>query len=313
MDKEKNPILIFGGTGHYGSRIVKYLLAKGIPVRVVSRNAQNARDILGVQPQILEGDVRSKDLVHRALQEVRAVVICVSTLSWKAIKQIRQIERDAVLMVLEEAKRAGISRIVYTSGYEIREDVLRQLNLFKFGEIKLEIEKTLARSALNWTILGCAPSMELFLSFVRNGRMIAPGGGLKPLPTISREDVGEIAAQAILRNDLSGKRFRLTGPEAFSFPEAATRISEIIKEPIKVKRIPLMFFNIASLIILPINPFLRYIFWSLKLLNNFPEDLAGNVPDDHKVLRQTFEYSPTTFDMEIRNRFGLNGKNSVHR
>ena len=305
MNTEATPVLILGGTGHYGSRISKSLLAKGEAVRVLTRNPDRAREILGNTPDIISGDITSAESVRTALDNAKAVIICVSAMSWANIKRIRQIERDGVLSVLEEAKTAGVNRVVYTSGYEIREDFLVQMKMREFGEIKLEIEATLANSDLNWTILGCAPSMELFFAFLRKSRMTVPGGGPPALPTISPDDIGELAAQAVLRHDLQGQRFRMTGPEALSFPAAARQISKVTGNDIKVLKIPLLPFKLASIITRPVNPFIRHLYWSIKLLNNFPQDLADGVPRDHALLRDTFDYTPTTFEMEIRKRFNL--------
>ncbi|MFH1319753.1 MAG: hypothetical protein ABII90_03755, partial [Bacteroidota bacterium] len=130
-----------------------------------------------------------------------------------------------------------------------------------------------------------------------------PGGGLRPIPTISAEDVGEITAQTAIREDLKGKRFKLTGPEAISFPEAAKRISEVTGKKIKHIQIPLFAFKIVSIITLPFNSFIRFLYWGIKMLNNFPSDLAEKVPEDHKYLLKIFSYTPITFDMEIRRRF----------
>lgn len=305
MESGNQPVLILGGTGHYGSRMVKSLLAKGEAVRVLTRNPTRARAILGHEPELVEGDITSRESIVAALEDARGVVICISAMNWRNAKGMREIERDAVLMVLEEMKRTGISRVVYTSGYEMRADFLEELHLEKFGEIKLEIEAALSSSDLNWTILGCSPSMELFFAFLRKGKMTVPGGGPPALPTISSSDVGEIAAQAVLRLDLEAKRFRLTGPEALSFPEAARRISALTGQPIKLYRIPCFPLKLASIIILPVNPFLQYLYWSVKLLNHFPQDLAAQVPQDHALLRETFSYSPVTFDMEVRKKYSL--------
>ena len=91
----------------------------------------------------------------------------------------------------------------------MRPDILKKLNLMKFSEIKLEIEKTIKNSDFNWTILGYAPAVDLFFAFLKNNKLTIPGGGLNPVPTISSSDVGEITAQTIIRKDLSGKRFEL--------------------------------------------------------------------------------------------------------
>ncbi|UCH09584.1 MAG: NAD(P)H-binding protein [Fidelibacterota bacterium] len=304
MDSDYSPILVLGGTGHYGSCIVNSLLAKNAAVRVLTRNPDKARDLLGDRPEIFSGDITARESVTEALKQVNAVMICVSAMSWGSVKHIREIERDGVLMVLEEAGKAGTERVVYTSGYEMREEVITRLRIRKLGEIKLEIEAALARSGLNWTVLGCAPSMELLFTFYRRGRLTVPGGGPPALPTISRHDVGEIAAQALLRTDLGSRRFRMTGPEALSFPEAARRIADFTGQPVKFVRIPLLPLKLAGLITRPFNPFVQYLFWSVKLLNHFPEDLAAQVPQDHALLRETFDYEPVTFDLELQRRFG---------
>ncbi|MFC1620405.1 SDR family oxidoreductase [Candidatus Neomarinimicrobiota bacterium] len=304
MSNANKTVAVFGGTGHYGSGIVRSLLARGAGVQVLTRNPQGAREGLGEGAELITGDIMSREAVRSTLEGAQAVMLSVSALHWKSAKRLQEIERDGVLQVVEEAQRAGITRVVYTSGYELRENFLKQHRMEAFGAIKLEVEGTLAASDLNWTILGCAPSMDLFFAFVRKGRMTVPGGGPPTgLPTIARRDVGEIAAQALLRDDLGGRRFRLTGPEALSFPEAARRIGELTGQPLKVIRIPLLPFRVGALLTRPFNPFVQQLYWSIKLMNNFPPDLAARVPTDHALLRETFEYKPVTFEMEARKRY----------
>ncbi len=295
-------IVVFGGTGYYGRHIVHSLIRKGEAVKVLSRDKTRAKKILGDEPEIIEGDITRRESINESLKETKAIILSISAFHPKLIRKIRQIERDAVLMILKEAKNAGAARVVYLSGYEMREDLLRKLRLQKFGAIKLELERTLSSSPLNWTILGCAPSMELFFTFLKKDKMIAPGGGAKAIPCISAQDVGEIAAQTVLRSDLKGMRFRLTGPEAFSFPQAAQRMARVLGIPVRIVKIPLFVINTASILTWPFHPFIRYVYWSLKLLNNFPQDLAKKVPMDHQLLLSTFDYIPTTFDEEIQKR-----------
>ncbi|TSA31986.1 MAG: hypothetical protein D4R64_16845 [Porphyromonadaceae bacterium] len=183
---------------------------------------------------------------------------------------------------------------------------MEDLKILEFGEIKLEIELKISKSDFNWTILGNAPAFEIFFAFVKNGKMAVPGGGLKAIPSISSEDVGEITAQTVLREDLNGQRIKLTGPEAFTFPQVAKLFSELSGQKVKHIKIPLFVFNILSLIILPFNPFVRFFYKSLKMLNNFPADMAEKVPEDHKLLRKLFDYEPVSLEMEIRQRIKEN-------
>lgn len=304
MRSKETPILVLGGTGHYGRHIVKSLQEKGQQVRVLTRNAANARRILGDEAEIVEGDITSRESVVEALEGVKAVVISVSAFTPKLIRKLELIERDSVLMVLEEAQNAGISRIVYLSGYALRRGLVEELDL-AFGRIKLEIETALAQSDFSWTVLGEAPSMEVFFAMIRGEKMIVPGGGPPALPTVSPVDTGEIAAQTALREDLGGKRIRVTGPEAISFPEASRRISAVTGKRLEFQKIPLFPLRVASLVTWPFNPYLRHLVGSARLMNRFPQDLAAQVSEDHRWLVDTFSHIPTTLEMETRRRFAI--------
>jgi uncharacterized protein YbjT (DUF2867 family) len=303
QDFERSPILVLGGTGHYGRHVVQSLLRRAAPVRVLSRNAARAREILGEVPEIVEGDITVKESVTEALKGARAAVISVSAFAPKSIREQKLIERDSVLAVLAEAERARVFRIVYISTYGTNQDSVEGVNLEAAG-IKSEIEDTLARSDLNWTVLGAAPSTRIFFAMIRGDTMIVPGGGPMALPTVSPVDVGEITAQTVLRQDLSRKRIRMVGPEAISFPEAAGRISSVVGRKIKFRKVPLVLPKMAYVVTRPLTPFSDILLYAnqmlgfIKLLNQFPEGIINQVPEDHRFLLDTFDYAPTTLEME---------------
>lgn len=303
MDNDR-PTLVLGGTGHFGRHIVASLLDKDKPVRVLSRTPEKAQTLLGNRPEIIQGDITSGESLFTALDNVGAIVISVSAMSWKLIRKLELIERDSVLKLLEEAQSRGISRVVYISAYDIVEDIVSQLprQFQTIPRIKQEVEIALSRSQFNWTVLGAPPSMEIFFAMIRGDRMMVPGGGPPALPTVNARDVGEIAAQSVLRDDLSGRRIRMPGPEAISFPEAAKRISAVWKKEILFMKIPLLPLQIASIVTLPFNPFLRYLVGSVKLLNLFPQDIVLEADQDHRFLIETFSYTPVTLEVEAARR-----------
>lgn len=298
-------IIVFGGTGHYGRNVVAKLVSKGALVRVVSRNAEKARQILGSTVEILEGDITNRATITKSLKDIQGIVICLSAMNRKQIKQMEKIEYDAVLEIMDEAKKANVKRFVYMSGYEIREELLHRLNILDFGKIKLQMEKKISASDFNWTILGDAPSYEIFFAFIRNGKMAVPGGGMSAIPCISSEDVGEITAQTALRDDLNGQRIKLTGPRALTFPQAAEIISKCSGRKIDHVKIPLFVFRIVAKALLPVNPFINYLYKSLKMLNNFPVDLADDVPQAHRRVTEIFNYFPASLEQETGKRMAL--------
>ncbi len=299
---DPNPIVVLGGTGHYGRLITRSLRRLDASVRVLSRRPDAARRLLGDEVEVVAGDLESPETVRQVVDGARALVVSVSAANPRQIRRRLRVERDAVLGVLDAAREQGVRRVVCLSGYELREEVLRDLGLLDFGRPLLDVEAALAASDLDWTVLGSAPSMEIYFAMLRGDRMMVPGGGPPALPTVSQLDVGEVAARAVLRDDLGGRRFRLPGPEALSFPEAASRISAVWGRTIRVRRIPLLPLRIAAAVAGPFYPFLPYMVGAIRLMNGFPEDLAAAVPEDHRLLVETFGYTPTTLEEEAQRR-----------
>ncbi len=289
-------ILVLGGTGHYGRHIVKALTADNQKVRILSRNMTKARQILGEEPEIIIGDITSKEVVIQALEGVNAIVISVSAFNRKMIRKLKLIERDSVLMVFEEAERLGINRIVYISVYGKPDTNVDMLQ----GRIKREIEDTLEKSSFNYTILGAPPSMEIFFSMIRNGKMTVPGGGPTALPTISPIDLGIIAAQTVIRSDLNRKRFSLVGSDVISFRDATERISKITGNEIGFRKVPLLLIRAAATITGLLSAIFPYISQLLKfiiLMNTaFTPDVIEQVIEHQKLLKETFDYQPLTIE-----------------
>lgn len=294
-----------GGTGHYGQHIVRSLVQRGAAVRVLSRNAASARSLLGEAAEIVEGDITAEPARRAALQGCASVVIALSAMAPGLVRQTQAIEEDAILALLAEAKELAARRVVYLSVYEVRQDVTQDLDLAS-GRAKLHVEQALAGSDLNWTVLGCAPSMQIFFAMIRGETMMVPGGGPPALPTIAAVDVGELAAQAALRDDLSGRRFRLVGPEALSFPDAAQRIAAVLGRPIGFRKIPLALPTLAWRLTRPlarVSDRLLYVHQMLgfiQLLNRFPPEIAAEAPQAHRLLLDTFSYQATTLEMEAQ-------------
>jgi uncharacterized protein YbjT (DUF2867 family) len=218
------------------------------------------------------------------------------------------VERDAVIAALDQTAAAGVRRVVYLSVFDIQPQKMpRQVHLDS-ATIKLDVETYLRSSAFNWTVLGAPPSMELFFAMTRGDRMLVPGGGPKSLPTISPVDVGEIAAQAVLRDDLDRQRIRLVGPEPLSFPEAASRLSAVYGRTVRFTAIPLILPKIAWYATWPLARFsapvdyVHQLLGFIQLLNSFPQDVALASVKDHDKLVRIFSYTPTTLEMEARRR-----------
>ena len=296
-ESKNGRILIIGGTGHYGQHIVRALLKQNSPVRVLSRKKEKALQLLGENSllDIVEGDILDKISVLKCLDGITAIVITISAFNRKTIRNLRLVEHDAVIDLFQMALEAKINRIVYISVYE---KPIPDIQM-ESGRIKYEIEEALEQSIFDYTILGAPPSIEIFFSLIRGRKMRVPGGGPSALPNISPIDLGVIASQAVMRSELPQKRYRLAGPSAPSFSEAASRISKATGEEITYGKIPLFPLRVAATIagwLRPLMPYVAQLLPFILLLNSFESKIALQVHKDFEILQNTFSYTPHTLE-----------------
>ncbi|MBT3223290.1 MAG: NAD(P)H-binding protein [Proteobacteria bacterium] len=302
------PVLVLGGTGHLGRHAVGSLVSMGAPVRVMSRRPDAAREILGDIPEIVYGDLVDEESVGCALVDVERVIVAVSAIAPSTFRRAREIEGDAVIALLNQGQHSSLKRVVLISIYEINLELAARLGL-EAAQIKATVEDYLAKSELNWTVLGQPPSMDLFFAMIRQGKaMVVPGGGPPSLPHIAPQDTGALAALAVLRDDLNGQRLRLSGPEPMSFPEAARRIGEVWQKPLKFLAIPLFLPLTIRWLISPLAAFnqkigyVHYLMGYLRLLNSFPDDIPQKAAADYQRLIDTFDMPFTTLEDEAERR-----------
>lgn len=71
MNKKRNQIIVYGGTGYYGRKVVEKLIQKNQSVKVVSRNIKKAREILGNKVEVFQGDVTDYKTIIDSLKNVK--------------------------------------------------------------------------------------------------------------------------------------------------------------------------------------------------------------------------------------------------
>jgi uncharacterized protein YbjT (DUF2867 family) len=304
--KSKNN-LILGATGHYGHYITRSLIRLNANIRILTRDESKARNMFGNRVDIVTGNIEDHTSLEKAFSGIDAIVYAISAMSVQQVRRFRQIEQDAVVASLQLARQMGIRRIVYISVFEIDPQIARKYHLATADE-KIKVEEYLGDSDFNWTIFGAPPSMEIFFRMIRGGKMTVPGGGPKGLPTISPFDLGEIVARAVLRDDLPGLRIKLTAPQAYSFADAARRISVVWGKKIQYMKIPMILPGSVYYLSAPFCPFSDRILYVhtllgfIRLLNNFPEKYIEEVPAYYQKLISLFSYSPGTIEDEAERR-----------
>jgi dihydroflavonol-4-reductase len=108
--------LVTGGTGLLGSHVVRALLKRGDDVRVTVRPASLMDNLVGLDVEEVTCDVLDRRAVRRALDGVERVFHLAGKTSLRAsADELFRVNVQGTRIVLEEALRAGVERLVYTS------------------------------------------------------------------------------------------------------------------------------------------------------------------------------------------------------
>jgi dihydroflavonol-4-reductase len=106
--------LVTGATGFIGSHLTRLLLERGDQVRITVRG-QFGGDVLPDVEKV-RADVRDRPAVRRAMRGVERVFHLAGTTSFVLSRaQVFSLNVEGTRVVMEEALRAGVERVVHTS------------------------------------------------------------------------------------------------------------------------------------------------------------------------------------------------------
>lgn len=200
----ENRILVIGGTGKTGRRVVSQLKARGALVRVGSRSSEPSFDW------------ENPETWTAALQDVHSVYI-----TYQPDLAVPGAD-DAIRAFTQLAVAKGIQRLVLLSGR---------------GEVEAQAcEQIVQDSGVQWTILRASWFYQNFsesylLEPILNNQVVLPVGNV-PEPFIDAEDIAAVAVAALTENGHAGQIYELTGPRMLTFAEAVQEIAEVSKRNI---------------------------------------------------------------------------------
>lgn len=206
MSKE---ILVLGGTGKTGKRVVERLKKLNLPVRIGSRNAKPAFD--WENQSTWTDTLKDISKVYITFQPDVAIP--------GAVETIRAFVKKAVA--------AGVEKLVLLSG--------------RGEKGAQQCEKIVMTSGIDWTIARaswfCQNFSENFLlDSVLAGHIALPTNGVAE-PFVDTDDIADVVTAALISDQHSRKVYELTGPRLITFATATKEISTAAKFPIQFQEI----------------------------------------------------------------------------
>jgi dihydroflavonol-4-reductase len=108
--------LVTGATGFVGSHVARALVARGDDVRVSVRASSSHEPLAGLDVDVVVAQLGDRAAWRRALRGVERVFHVAGTTHLRAPPaELARVNVEGTRMVLEEALRAGVERVVHTS------------------------------------------------------------------------------------------------------------------------------------------------------------------------------------------------------
>jgi NADH dehydrogenase len=224
-------ILVTGGTGFVGTKVVHALRAAERPVRVLARRPERHSRVRDWGCELMQGDMTDVESVRRAVAGCEMVVHLVALPPFSSPKAIERVMTQGTHDLVAAAKDAGVSRFVLMSALGASEETV---DVAPYYAAKVAMEKAVKASGLGHAIF--RPSFI----FGRDGGMLAQQiriVRLSPVtPVLSRhrmqpvwvEDVAAFFAGAVSAPEAANRTFDLAGPDRVTWGELHERIRRIL-------------------------------------------------------------------------------------
>ncbi len=191
-------ILVIGGTGKTGRRVVEKLNLRNQNVRIGTRGNDPAFD--WDNPSTYADALKGMD---------KAYIVYYPDLAVPGAK-------EAIQTLVEAAKNEGLEKVVLLSGKGEREAELCEQIVIRSG-----IAYTIVRAS--WFMQNFSESF--FLDPILAGHVALPQSKAQ-VPYVHADDIAEVVVESLLNEVHNGHIYELTGPRTLTFPEVIDAIEK---------------------------------------------------------------------------------------
>jgi uncharacterized protein YbjT (DUF2867 family) len=230
--------VVFGANGHTGSVVADTLIEHGKRVRAVARDPKKLEALRAKGAEVVAADVLDATSVANALRGAEGAYLLIppDNASTDLVARGRRIIDNYVAGLSQQA--IPHAAVLSSVGAQTASGT---------GPIVIthDAEMTLPKAAgTKFTFVRAAYFMENILNFtqaMKNDGMVPVFGGGEghPFAMVATRDIGEVAADALLSWSQADQWIELSGPQEYSFNDAAAEASAILGRPVKATPLPI--------------------------------------------------------------------------
>lgn len=215
-NRNHKTILLAGATGYLGSYIAKEMKDRDIKGVLIARRPEKLQHIKSSRLQIVKAQVTEANTLTGIANNVDTVISTVGITRQKDGLTYMDVDYQANLNLLNEAKKAGVKKFIYVSA--INGDKHKNLKILEAKEAFVD---ALKQSGLEYTIVrpnGFFSDMKDFLEMAKKGKIYLFGNGEQLLNPIHGEDLAKLCLDLI---DDPVKEISVGGPDILTHNEIA--------------------------------------------------------------------------------------------
>ena len=293
-------ILVAGGTGLLGRNVVGRLVARGLPVRVLTREVAVGRTALGPladQVELVAGDVREPATLAPAMAGADTVIAAVQGFGGREAGGIAAVDRDGNGNLVRSAAAAGVGRFVLLSIHDAT-----AADPLALGRAKAAVEAELRSTSMTPLVVRPTAYMETWAGIVggpilATGRARVFGRGRNPINFVAASDVAAVVEELAADVDgagRSGRTIEVVGPEDLSLNDIVARFSAALGRAVPTSHVPLPMLRAMAIALRPIKPVFAAQVAAAVILDTIDRTAATAAPDSATLRR-----GATTFDTVI--------------
>lgn len=226
-------ILLAGATGYLGRHLLTVLIEKQNQVVAIVRNPNQIDNPNENYLEIKQAEVTKPETLRDICKGIDTVISTVGITRQKDGLTYMDVDYQANMNLLIEAKKSGVNHFVYVSA--INGDKHRNLKIF---EAKEKFVDALKASGLNYTIVrpnGFFSDMKDFLQMAKSGRVYLFGSGNQRFNPIHGEDLANAIVDNL--NDYN-KTITIGGPDVLSLNDISKLALSSLNKPTKITHLP---------------------------------------------------------------------------
>jgi uncharacterized protein YbjT (DUF2867 family) len=226
-------ILLAGATGYLGGYLLNELIDNQNQVLAIVRNPNKLKNNNENFLELKQAEVTKTETLRDICKGIHTVISTVGITRQRDGLTYMDVDYQANMNLLEEAKKAGVKHFVYVSA--INGDKYRHLKIF---EAKEKFVDALKSSGLNYTIIrpnGFFSDMKDVLQMAKSGRVYLFGTGRQKFNPIHGKDLATFIVDNL---EETNKELTIGGPDVLSLNEISELALNALNKPIKIIHLP---------------------------------------------------------------------------